>query len=85
MTTLLLTIGLGLDIVGVLLLARYGLPPAVAPGGIIGLAVRHDVAEEEKGYRYKWISGWALRLIVLGFGLQILSAWWPILASVMAR
>lgn len=78
MSAVLVTVGLGLDIVGVVMLSRYGLPPSDARrGGGITLLVGHDRRAEERAYLYEWRSRWALRLIVLGFVIQIIGAWWP--------
>ena len=69
------TVGLALDIVGVVLLFRFGLQPNVRRGGGIVLAWGTDDDEAKKANRYDRISWSALGLIVLGFVLQIVSTW----------
>lgn len=69
------TLGLALDIVGVLLLFWFGLPPDVSRRGAVGWTLGTDEAEARKAKRYEWISWTALGLIVAGFGLQIVATW----------
>ena len=73
---LLSTIGLSLDIIGVILLFFFGLPPKKAVSrGAVRLAVGYD---EDEAIRAKWYdrcSRLALTMIILGFGLQIADIW----------
>lgn len=69
------TVGLILDIVGVILLFRFGLPPDVSRSGGNLLTWGVDEDEVKKGKRYDKISWTALAVIVLGFALQIVSTW----------
>ncbi|MCY4597702.1 MAG: hypothetical protein OXC19_23240 [Bryobacterales bacterium] len=69
------SIGLGLDIVGVVLLFRFGLPPNVDRTGATYWTGAPDQEEVRKGRRYDRISWVALALLVLGFALQIASNW----------
>ena len=69
------TLGLLLDIVGVVLLFRFGLPPDVSRTGAVGWTLGTDEAEALKARRYDCWSWTALALIVTGFVLQIIAAW----------
>lgn len=70
------TVGLALDIVGVVLLFRFGLPPDVRRSGASFLVLEDtDGDEARKAHRYDKISWSALGIIVLGFILQIVSTW----------
>ena len=68
------SLGLSLDIIGVALLFRYGLPPEnVSRTGAQLLAWGTDPAVREKGRRYVRMSWVALCCLVVGFALQIVS------------
>ena len=67
--------GLLLDIIGVILLFCYGLPPDVDREGKQILTWGKDEEEACKGKRYDRISWVALVLLVIGFTLQIISNW----------
>ena len=67
------SIGLFLDIVGVILLFTFGLPPQVSRGGFKTLAIGRDENQAKKWKRYKFISWIALGFLVVGFSLQIVS------------
>ena len=69
------TLGLGLDIAGVILLFRFGLPPDVRRNGANYFTWGADEAEAGKAKQYDKTSWSALGLIVLGFLLQIVSTW----------
>ena len=69
------TVGLALDIVGVVLLFRFGLPPDVRRGGANFFTWGIDNDEARTASRYDKISWSALGLIVFGFALQIVSTW----------
>lgn len=75
------SIGLFLDIVGVSLLFKFGLPAEVKRDGSSGIhfwAIVDENAKESeqaKAKRYDQISYVALSLIVFGFVLQIISNW----------
>jgi len=70
------TFGLFLDIVGVLMLVKYGLPPDFDPSGVTNLITHEiDELEVEKGKVYKRRSRYAIGLMVLGFALQGISNW----------
>lgn len=63
--------GLVLDIIGVGLLWRFGLPPEVRRGGKIFMEFeQEDEAEAKKARIYDFVSHTAIALIVLGFVLQ---------------
>lgn len=72
---LLSTIGLSLDILGVILLFFVGMPPNVRRGGGRYLLVGQDEGEARKAKRYDWYSRLALIMVVVGFGLQIGGLW----------
>ncbi len=66
--------GLTFDLVGALLLWRYGLPEAVSRDGSIRLICeQRDDAEAAKARRYDCLATVALCLITTGFGLQLLA------------
>ncbi|MBU3259301.1 hypothetical protein KPG71_04660 [Roseovarius sp. PS-C2] len=72
------TIGLVLDIAGVILLFFFGLPPEVRRGGksFIILEGSDTPDSKKEASKAKWFdrTSWlALGLLVLGFGLQIWS------------
>ncbi len=69
------SIGLLLDIVGVVLLFRFGLPPGVTRTGAGYLTWGVDEGEVRKSKLYDRMSWVALALLILGFGLQIASNW----------
>lgn len=66
--------GLILDIIGVILLFRYGLPPeGVSRTGAILIAWGNNPEGREKGKRYDRLSYVALGCLVVGFLVQIVS------------
>jgi hypothetical protein len=71
---ILAAIGLALDLSGALLLWKYGLPESLSRNGSINLICeQQDQAEVAKARRYdRWATA-ALRLISLGFALQLLA------------
>ncbi|MCY3547049.1 MAG: hypothetical protein OXH49_09215 [Gemmatimonadetes bacterium] len=69
------TVGLILDIFGVVLLFRFGLPPDVSRDGTVRLVLGADEREARKGKRYERLSWAALGLIITGFTLQIVGTW----------
>ena len=69
------TLGLALDIIGVVLLFHFGLPPDVNRDGAVGWTLGTDEAEAQKARRYARRSWTALHLIVTGFALQIVGTW----------
>lgn len=67
--------GLLLDIIGALLLWRFGLPETVSRDGTILLAIEQvDEGEVSKGRFYDRMARWGLTLLVSGFALQLLGA-----------
>ena len=70
------TAGLTLDIIGVLLLWRFGLPEAVSRGGFGYVVLEgEDAAEKAKAAAYDKWAHVGLILIVGGFTLQLLAVW----------
>jgi hypothetical protein len=76
-------LGLAFDVVGVVLIYLYGLPPRVNPQGQIFLiSEQADPAEVEKARRYHFRAHAGLALILAGFVLQLLGTvaqqlgWW---------
>ena len=64
-----------MDIIGVLLVARYGLPPSeVRRGGGAYLLVGKSTEGLERAKVWDRISRGAFRLIIAGFALQLVSA-----------
>ncbi|MCF1193125.1 hypothetical protein LRR18_16170 [Mangrovimonas sp. AS39] len=71
---LLNSIGLVLDIIGVIMLFKYGLPADVSKDGTVGLALQETNYDDiRKWKKYNFWSRFALGLLVLGFLLQIIS------------
>ena len=67
-------VGLALDIIGVLLLFKYGLPSDLNKKGYIFKVLEQvDNHEVEKYKRYDKISKIALTLLILGFLMQAFS------------
>ena len=76
------SVGLLLDIVGVCLIYRYGIPllehlrqSGMAIWDFRSLGDKDADAYEAKGRRQRLLSLTGLGLIVAGFGLQIVSNW----------
>ena len=70
------SVGLALDIGGVILLFIYGLPEPISETGAVHLIVETPSKEEaDKWKRYKKKSYLGLVLLVLGFSLQLVSNW----------
>jgi hypothetical protein len=68
------SLGLVLDIVGVVMIWRYGLPePLSRKGAIHIIAEQSDQAEKAKAARYHLLSKTGLGLVLVGFLLQFLS------------
>lgn len=71
----LIVFGLGLDIAGVILIYRYGLPsryPENEPDGVItypGIAGKQADPKEQR--KFAWLSHSGLACLVLGFLFQI--------------
>lgn len=67
------TAGLALDILGVLLLFKFGLPSKVQPEA---WELGHDTeAQSVKLKRYTMGAYCGLALLVIGFALQIVGTW----------
>ena len=70
------SVGLALDILGVILLFLYGLPEEISKTGARHLVLEDEEKEEvEKWKRYKKKSYLGLALLVIGFSLQLVSNW----------
>lgn len=66
--------GLILDIVGAMLLLKFGLSSKVDPEGrIYRIVSQRDISEIEKGKLYKRWSNFAVVLLILGFLFQLIS------------
>ena len=73
-STLINSFGLLLDIVGVVIIWKYGLPePLSRTGANHIIAEQSDDAEAAKAARYDRLSMVGLGLLVVGFLLQLLS------------
>lgn len=67
-------IGLILDIFGVLMLFKYGLPPEVSKDGAVYIICNeHDEEEIKKAKKYVRFSTIALSMLFIGFVFQILA------------
>lgn len=64
--------GLILDIVGVVILFHFGLPPRLAMSGVLTLDRNEEFQKKER--RYQIWSYIALSCLVIGFLLQIIGA-----------
>ena len=68
------SVGLFFDIVGAVLLWRYGLPEEISRSGASYLALEtNDKTEATKANRYDRVAQWGMALLVLGFLLQLVS------------
>ncbi len=72
--TIVNSIGLVFDIMGALLLWKYGLPEPISREGHVHLVLEQvDEDEKAKAKKYdRWSYG-GLILLILGFGLQLVS------------
>ena len=74
LSTFVNSFGLILDIVGALLLIRFGIPPKIDREGHIHLILEQmDQDEIHKAKRYDCWSSFAILLMVVGFILQLIS------------
>ena len=72
------SVGLVLDIVGVVLIWRYGLPEPISREGHNYIILEsHDEAEKIKAAKYDRLSKIGLSLVILGFALQLASNFIP--------
>ena len=68
------SVGLGLDIIGVILIFFYGISPMIDTEGSTFLIVEtRSETEIKKAKKYKRLSRFGLTLIVFGFIAQIIS------------
>lgn len=67
------SIGLGLDIAGVVLVFIFGLSPHITETGAGFLVWGSDEAEKKKYRRYKRMGRIGLGLLIAGFSLQLTS------------
>lgn len=68
------TMGLVIDIIGVIGLFKYGLPENVSRQGAKALGVLwNDPVEMSKAAHYDTMARLSLLLLIVGFGLQIWS------------
>lgn len=70
------SIGLGLDIIGAILLWRFGLPRDVDPMGR-GYIVTADADQNEisDGRKFKRLENSGILLLIAGFALQLVANW----------
>lgn len=65
-------IGLTLNIIGVIMLFKYGLPSEINKDGHIGLILeQEDENEKIKWKKYNFFSRVALTIIIIGFLFQL--------------
>ena len=70
------TIGLLLNVIGVGLLFRFGIPYRVETGGAVQIITREiDMDAIAAECRYKWLGWLGLVLIFIGTGFQIVAIW----------
>lgn len=78
MSTLVNSIGLGLDVVGAVLLLLFGLPPRLDPEGHVRIIAEEvDTSEIEKASCYARRSRFGVVLLILGFAFQLASNYLP--------
>ena len=71
------SIGLSLDIIGVILLFFFGLHKNINKEGTIHLVIEQTDEKEKKQWKfYKCMSILGLVLVVIGFMIQIASNWY---------
>ena len=72
------TLGLSLDIIGALLIWKYGLPTELPTSGhvgkIMGIPIKGKVDPKQKK-EYERMSTAGILLLILGFALQLISNW----------
>jgi len=74
LSNILNAIGLLFDIIGVLMLFKFGLPPDISRDGHIFITINKiDEEGKAKARRYERYSYVALAFLVIGFLLQLLS------------
>lgn len=74
MAVTLSSIGLVSDMIGALLIWKYGLPPRIDPEGHISLILQQtDECQVATARRYMRRSSCGILLLVFGFGLQLIS------------
>lgn len=74
LSTCINSLGLLLDIAGVVLIWRFGLPPEVSRSGMTLLAIEgNDPKEIAKGKRFDFYSRLGLGILIAGFVLQLVS------------
>lgn len=70
------SIGLFLDIIGVLIVWRFGLPTQeVRRGGHNYLVAGVNESERDRAARYDWYARGGFFLIITGFLFQLVGAW----------
>jgi hypothetical protein len=68
--------GLVLDIIGVVMLFRYGLPAEISRSGAQAITTEQaDPAEQALARRYDCLARLALLCLIAGFFLQLIGAW----------
>lgn len=68
------SIGLAFDIIGAMLMWKYGLPEQISRDGAVNIVVENvDNTEKEKAHRYDCNAGYGIFLLVIGFVLQLVS------------
>jgi hypothetical protein len=72
----LITVGLGLDILGAVLIFMFGIPPEVRRGGHSSLILEGDDPEEDtKARQFDRLSESGVLLLIVGFAFQIGGVW----------
>jgi hypothetical protein len=72
-------IGLVFDLIGVIMLFRFGLPPDITRSGSVYLiAEQEDPIEKDKAKKFERLSWIALIAIIIGFSLQIVANLTPL-------
>jgi hypothetical protein len=72
------SIGLAFDIIGVLLLFKYGLPSEISKTGSVGMTFQQTDHEQIRKWKIYNRWSWAgLGFIITGFALQLVSNFIP--------
>jgi len=67
------SLGLLLDIIGAILIWKYGLPESLSREGVAPAFSVIDASLRAKAKKYNWYSNIGLFLLVLGFVFQLIS------------
>ena len=67
------SLGLLLDIIGAILIWKYGLPKSLSREGEEAALIMSDESSRAKAKKYNWFDHIGLALLVFGFVFQLIS------------